>query len=532
MTKSLFRRFTAGLSASFMLISAVPFAAAAENTPDSEEVTSFSDGILTYNVIEDTRFVEISQCASTAVNVNILPKIDGYTVTAIGEGAFAGCDNLQSVTFPKNAELTSIGSYAFAECHSLKSVKLPDTVEEIPAGMFAFCHSLESVTFGKNTKVIGNEAFRECSALSEITLPDTLTDIGDFVFYMCTSLQNISIPESLSCLGGYTFMGCVNLTDFSIPDTLIDFGDGTFSGCLSLKNITVDPDNPTYTVKDGVIYSKDETELYFYPPSDTADSFTVPEGVKTIHDCAFFKCENLKEVIFPDTLEVIGAGAFDYCTSLSYAKIPESVTTIYSTAFADCSSLASVTFEGADNETEGEGVPLTIGDHAFIACTNLKEVVLPKRTESIGEYAFGVTDSDSEETDKIAVEGFLLKGFDAAEQYAKDCDISINFSHRSFPWKKVVFWVCGAAAVIVILFFAARIVKKNMMTPEEKEALRQAKLERNSVKEEEEAEQYESIVGDDEDTDNDTDTESKETAQKDSFRSSSPSRLHNIGHHE
>ena len=530
MTRSLFRRFTAGLSASFMLISALPFAAAAESTPDTEDVTSFNDGILTYSVIEDTRFVEVTQCTSNAVNVNILPKIDGYTVTGIGDGAFSGCENLQSVTFPKNAEFTSIGSYAFAECHSLKSVKLPDTVEDIPEGMFAFCHSLESVTFGKNTKSIGSEAFRECSALSEITLPDTLTDIGDFLFYMCTSLQKVDIPESLSYLGGYTFMGCIGMTDFTIPDTLIDFGDGTFSGCLNLKNITVDPDNPTYTLKDGVIYSKDETELFFYPPSDPADSFTVPEGVKTIHDCAFFKCENLKEVILPDTLETIGAGAFDYCTSLSYAKIPESVTTIYSTAFADCSSLESVTFVGADNETKGEGVPLTIGDHAFIACTNLKEVVLPKRTESIGEYAFGVTDSDSEETDKIAVEGFLLKGFDAAEQYVKDCDVSINFSHRDFPWKKVVFWVCGAAAVIVILFFAARIVKKNMMTPEEKEALQKAKLERSIAEEEKEAEEYESIVGDDDEEDNTT--ESEETTESDSFRSSSPSRLHNIGHHE
>lgn len=542
MKRSVFRRILSGFSAVTVLMAASAFtvsAAGTTATPEDKEVTSFSDGILTYNVIEDSRFVEITKCVSTATNVNILPKIDGYTVSSIGEGAFAGCESLQSVTFPKNAELTSVGSYAFAECTSLKEVVLPNTVTEIPVGMFAYCTSLESVTFGDKTEYISDEAFRECSAITEIKLPETLTSMGNFVFYMCTALENIEFPESLASIGGYNFSGCINMKSINIPASLLDLGDAPFLGCMGLTDITADEDNPNYMVEDGVLYSKDGTVLYFYPPAREDKSFTVPSGIKDIYDGAFFQCTNLQEVILPDGLETIGAGAFDFCSNLSYAKIPESVTNIMSTAFADCDALESVTFVGADNETDGEGAALAIGDHAFYACEMLSEVILPKRTASIGDYAFGVTEitDDSGNAIPTAVEGFMLRGFDAAESYIKDCDISVGFSPRSFPWKKVVFWVCAAAVLIVIVFFSVQIVKKNMMTPEEKEALRKAKEERLKQSEdsenesESETEKYESILGDDETEDEKTeDAKDNENEEVTRFKGAATSRLHHIGH--
>ncbi|MGN0631586.1 MAG: leucine-rich repeat protein [Ruminococcus sp.] len=543
MKRSIFSRTLSCFSSVVIFAASAAFTASAENTastPEDEEVTSFSDGLLTYNVIDDSRFVEITSCVSTATNVNILPKIDGYTVTAIGEGAFAGCEQLQSVTFPKNAELTSIGSYAFAECSSLETVTLPNSVTEIPVGMFAYCTSLESVTFGDKTEYISDEAFRECTSLTDIELPETLTGMGNFVFYMCTSLETIEFPEKLSEIGGYNFSGCVNIKSINIPASLLDLGDAPFLGCMGLTDITAEEDNPNYTVEDGVLYSKDKTVLYFYPPAREDKSFTVPEGVTDIYDGAFFQCTNLQEVIFPEGLETIGAGAFDFCTSLAYARIPESVTNIMSTAFSDCDALESVTFVGADNETDGTGSPLTIGDHAFYACEMLKEVVLPKRTASIGDYAFGVTEITDESGNAIptAVGDFMLRGFDSAESYIKDCDVSVGFSPRSFPWKKVVFWVCAAAVLIVIVFFSVMIVKKNMMTPEEKAALKKAKEERlkksvdSDNENEPETEKYESILGDDDETENTEDAKDSGNEEVTRFKGAATSRLHHIGHGE
>ncbi|MBO5226656.1 MAG: leucine-rich repeat domain-containing protein [Ruminococcus sp.] len=542
MNKALIRRMFSGLFAVSLSVSALTLTAYADEvtplTPEDQEVTTFDDGILTYTIIDDSKFVEITGCEATATHVNIMPKIDGYTVTAIAEGAFAGCSAMQSITIPKNSEITSIGNYAFADCSSLKSVDIPDTITEIPAGAFAYCTSLETVTLSDNITYIGNEAFRECSSLTEIKLPDSLEATGGYVFYMCSSLENITFPENLVSMDAYSFTGCVKLNGLTIPAALEDLGDAPFLGCMALTDITVDEANISYTVKDGILFSKDETVLYFYPPSRTDNSYTVPENVIDIYDGAFFQCQNLEAVILPNGLLTIGGGAFDFCSSLKSVTIPESVVNIMSTAFADCTSLESVTFAGADNETEGEGAELAIGDHAFYACESLPEVVLPKRVSYIGEYAFGVTDITDASGNPIpsSVDGFMLKGFEAAEKYARDCELNVGFSPRHFPWKKVVFWTVAAAVLIVIVFFAAKIVKKNMMTPEEKEALRQAKEEARKAAEAEAKEDaddgYKSILGDDESEHEETDEEreAREAAEMNRFRSAAPSVLHHRGH--
>ncbi len=536
MKKSVLSRVLTGITAAFIAVSAGSLSVFADNntpaTPgDDTDKTTFTDGILTYKMIEDTRFVEIVSCVSTATNVNILPEMDGYTVSSIADGAFAGCSELQSVTFPMDRDLTTIGAYAFAECSSLKSVKLPNTVKEIPTGMFAYCSALEEVTFGNSVTYIGDEAFRECTSLTSIDLPDTLTSTGGYVFYMCTSLENVDVPESLESIGSYSFMGCMELTSFNVSENLVNMGDAPFLGCMSLTDITVDENNPNYIVKDGIIYSKDETILYFYPPSREDNMFTVPEGIVDVYDGAFFQCVNLEAVILPGTLTTIGASAFDYCSGLKSVTIPKSVTHIMNAAFADCTSLEAVVFEGAEDENGGEGENLVIESNAFYVCESLKEVVLPKRVTAIGENAFGVTEIKDSSGNPIptAIDGFGLHGYEVAEKYAKDNEVKIGFSPRHFPWKKVIFWVIGGAAVIVLVYFAAVIVKKNMMTPEEKEALKQAKAEEKAAKAaaETEAEEtpvedgYKSILGDDEDEE-EVETEeqqaAKEAAEVERFR--------------
>ena len=53
--------------------------------------------------------------------VQIPEEIDGKTVTAIGDSAFAGCVKLRSIEIP--ASVTSIGKCAFSGCYSLSNIK-------------------------------------------------------------------------------------------------------------------------------------------------------------------------------------------------------------------------------------------------------------------------------------------------------------------------------------------------------------------------------------------------------------------------
>ena len=75
----------------------------------------------------------------------------------------------------------------------------------------------------------------------------------------------------------------------------------------------------------------------------------------------------------------IGDWAFVGCTELTEITIPATVTSIGDYAFGGCWRLSSITIPN--------GVT-SIGDYAFAYCYDLPEVTIPDRVTSIGEYTF------------------------------------------------------------------------------------------------------------------------------------------------
>ena len=82
--------------------------------------------------------ITITQGDTSATGKLVIPdKIDGLSVTAIGEEAFRGYRGLTSVTIPDR--VTSIGKYAFARCIRLTSVTIPRSVSSIGEDAFFGC---------------------------------------------------------------------------------------------------------------------------------------------------------------------------------------------------------------------------------------------------------------------------------------------------------------------------------------------------------------------------------------------------------
>ncbi len=87
-------------------------------------------------------------------------------------------------------------------------------------------------------------------------------------------------------------------------------------------------------------------------------------------------------VLVPDTVTVIGDGAFKNQKKIITITLPEKIISIGHYAFTGCRSLTSI--EIPDNVT-------TIGDYAFKGCKRLPVIDIPESVRRIGRSAFDST---------------------------------------------------------------------------------------------------------------------------------------------
>ena len=239
------------------------------------------------------------------------------SVTNIGSYAFYHCSSLTSVTIPNS--VTSIGYQAFSDCSSLTSITIPDSVTSIGINAFYYCDSLTSVTIGNGVTSIGNLAFCHCSSLTSITIPNSVTSIGYQAFSDCSSLTSITIPDSVTSIGNAAFSSCDSLTSVTIGNGVTSIGDDAFSYSNKLNQINVDTANTVYSSMNGVLFSKDKTELIRYPAGKVDISYAIPDGVTRIDYRAFFQCGSLTSITIPNSVTSIGLDAFCRCDNLKAA---------------------------------------------------------------------------------------------------------------------------------------------------------------------------------------------------------------------
>ena len=263
-------------------------------------------------------------------------------VTKIGHRAFYSCNSLANITIPDT--VTTIGQSAFYYCYSLKSINIPYGITTISAGAFNLCEKFTKITIPDSVTEIGEYAFAGCDGLTEVVIPDNVTTIGKHAFSGCYGLISVTIGNGVTTIGNSAFNSCKGLTTITIPKNVATIGSRAFANCEKLTGIMVDNDNQ-YFVNDeyGVLFNKDKTTLMQYPIGHTRTSYTIPDGVTTIEEMAFYNCSALTNITFPNGVETINYCAFDGCDNLTNIVLQDGVTTIDSWAFGSCSSLESIT---------------------------------------------------------------------------------------------------------------------------------------------------------------------------------------------
>ena len=217
----------------------------------------------------------------------------------------------------------------------LSEVSIPRRIDDnyvTEVGESAFSGStVVSVVIPDGVAKIGKNAFLSCSRLISVALPNGLKEIGVRAFGDCQSLSNITLPESLEIIGNYSFENCSALKKVTVGKNVKTIGEAAFynSGLetVSLENCKAE-----------------SIEIYTFAGTDIKE-VVLPSGVKIIGWQAFSGCYELESVIFNEGLTKIDHLAFDNCKKLKEVIIPSTVKEINERSFDRCTSLEKIKFE-------------------------------------------------------------------------------------------------------------------------------------------------------------------------------------------
>ncbi len=220
---------------------------------------------------------------------------------SIGEGAFEGCDNLETIKLSDN--LTFVGESVFSGCNGIREITLPNSLSKLSESMFARCKTLEKITLPENVTEIPYCFVNGCSSLKEVIYKgEGITKIGSLSFAWCDKFDSMELLGGVETLGNWAFRGTPfyenkenwenNLLYYG--DILVDFNKD------SGENVIVKED--TRILAEGIFSNGDMTEVI------------LPYSLKEIPKDAFYGCSKLVKVT--GKAEKVGENAFKYCDKL------------------------------------------------------------------------------------------------------------------------------------------------------------------------------------------------------------------------
>ena len=180
-------------------------------------------------------------------------------------------------------------------------------------------------------------------------------------------------------------------SEIILPDSVVTIESSAFCGAkashvvipFSVRSIAHDAlENSTWYErhKDGPLYLGD-IFFGFKDCDSTGGAFSVKEGTRIIASRAFSSSYSaFSEVILPDSVCYIGEEAFLGCSKLTRITIPKHLVLIGKRAFDGCDALVTdLSFPEGTRE---------IGECAFRGCCKIENVTLPLSIEIIGSHAF------------------------------------------------------------------------------------------------------------------------------------------------
>ena len=226
-----------------------------------------TDGGLKYMLYSDYTATLLGATSNEISALNIPASVtyggQEYTVTKIGDQAFAGKSSLTSISGGEN--ITEIGFKAFSGCSALIGSIVFNNVTNIGEGAFWECgNGGLNLTFNNlECETIGSSAFKNFNGT--VNLYGNVTYIADNAFYNDNYNYNFQVYANLRGITGIADSNFYNIKggDISLEVNIFEIGSSTFSSCDASINISGTIQN----INEGAFYNCNETIIELYNSS-------------------------------------------------------------------------------------------------------------------------------------------------------------------------------------------------------------------------------------------------------------------------
>lgn len=327
------------------------------------------------------------------------------TVTNINPNAFDGCTNLNEIILSNNknyvmsegmlktsdetqiifitaATLKNSNTFIIPEnttkfetnisgYKNITQIQIPaslvklGTTEIFPETINSVIVDSKNITFVSENGILYTKDDKKLimcySKEKDIRIPEGMLSISDHSFRQATNAENVTLPDSLVSIENCAFQFGNNYKKIHIGKNTSDISP-TFKVVNYNGIVEIDSNNKYYTIKDNILYSKDEKTLVCALYRITG-KLEIAKGVEKIKSLAF-DAQSMDEVIIQEGLKIIENRAFSLCDRLKRIEIPSSVTTIGAGCFERCSSLESIEINKEKESIKGSAWSCPIGERA------------------------------------------------------------------------------------------------------------------------------------------------------------------------
>lgn len=331
---------------------------------------------------------------------NLEEVVLGKGLTAVDEYSFAGCTGLKQITIPENVQ--SIDAQAFAGCINLTDIYIPATVTGIAEDAFLNCdnvtiHADEGSVAAQFSQKLAEQKNRDplvtaapVQTPTAVSRPDTQATTEPV---STTTPAPVATPVPGNVLGSTIIVGnhalvMVHPGEEKVQQGYTEPEAGQETG--EEQDITAETENGK--IPEWMYYRNQSVSAVTIPEGTTEigrfafsrsslRTVTIPEGVTVIDYAAFYHCDNLDNVVLPDTVNTVGAKAFTHTGWLDDFEENSMDDFLISGDIL-------VAYKGNLPEVVIPDGVRVIAEEAFRNHTELKKVHLPASVTDIGNDAF------------------------------------------------------------------------------------------------------------------------------------------------